>query len=144
MSAMSNYLENRIIDHIFRGFAFAVIPRTYISLHSSDPTEAGLTSNEVGGSGYTRATQLSNAVNWLSSNSSASGESTGSSGQTSNNVAITFPTPNGDWGTVTHFGVWDAPTGGNMLLKGQLTLPRTINTADVVSFPVSTLVVNFS
>ena len=43
---------------------------------------------------------------------------------------ITFPTPSGDWGTISHFSAWTASTSGDMLFKGSLTTPKTVNNGD--------------
>jgi len=67
--------------------------------------------------------------------------SSGTGGVTSNNGAVTFPTPSADWGTATHWGVFDASTGGNLLFHGALLNTRTINTGDgPVSFAAGSFV----
>lgn len=65
--------------------------------------------------------------------------STGTGGTTSNNSAINFPTPTAGWGTVTHFGVYDAATNGNLLFYAALTVAKTVNTSDTVSFAAGAL-----
>ena len=64
--------------------------------------------------------------------------------QTSNNGAITFPTPTAGWGTVTHFGIYDAASGGNLLFFGALTIAKTVNQADTVTFPAASLSITFA
>lgn len=51
-------------------------------------------------------------------------------GTTSNNAAITFPTPTANWGTVVSFRKWDATTGGNTFFCAPLTINKTINNGD--------------
>jgi len=69
----------------------------------------------------------------------------GTGGQTSNNGAITFPSPTASWGTVTHFGIFDAASSGNLLFHGALTASKTINSGDAApSFQAAQLAVTFA
>lgn len=143
MSQMTNYLENKLVDHIFRGQTFTAPTNLYVSLHSADPGETG--ANEISGNNYGRATVASSLANWAGTQSSGStSASSGTGGQTSNNGSITFATPSGSWGTVTHFAIWDASTTGNCLLYGALTISKTINNGDTVSFSAASLTVTFA
>ena len=145
MSAMTNFLENSLIDQIFRAQTAPTTGTLYISLYTVAPTDAG-GGTEVSGFGYARVTVTSSLANWAGTQSAGSSTaSSGTSGQTSNNNAITFPTPTGGgWGTVVAFAIMDASSGGNMLLQGVLTISKTINEADTVSFPASSLAVTFA
>lgn len=143
MSQMTNYLENKLVDHIFRNQTFTAPANLYVSLHTADPGETG--ANEISGNNYSRATVASSLANWAGTQSAGSTTaSSGTGGQTSNNGSITFATPSGSWGTVTHFAIWDASTTGNPLLYGQLTIAKTINNGDTVSFSNGTLTVTFA
>lgn len=142
MSQMTNYLENKLVDHIFRNIAFTNPATLYMSLHTASPGETG--ANEISGNSYARAALATSASNWLSTNGTDSGPSTGTSGQTSNNANIVFPTPTGSWGTVTDFAIWDSDSGGNALLYGTLSISKTINNGDTVSFNVNALTVTFA
>ena len=74
---------------------------------------------------------VSSLLNWAGTQAAASTTaSTGTGGQTSNNAAITFPSPTANWGVVTHLGVYDAVSGGNLLFWVALTTPKTINNLD--------------
>jgi len=130
MSAFSNYLENKLIDHVFRAATFSKPSALWVSLHTADPTDAG-SGAEVSGGAYARAQLDPSDTNWTSTQGGTSGNSSGTGGHTDNAVAITFPAPSGaNWGVCTHFGIWDAPTGGNMLFYGALTNPKTVNDGD--------------
>jgi hypothetical protein len=64
---------------------------------------------------------------------------------TDNDNAITFPESGGAWGTVTHFGIFDASTSGNLLYHGELDDARVVDGAGItLSFPAGTLVVKES
>jgi hypothetical protein len=142
MAAMTDYLENKLVDHIFRDTAFTMPAALYMSLHSSNPGETG--ANEISGNSYARAQLDPSVSNWKSTNGTTSGASSGTGGQTANAVAITFPTPTGSWGTVTHFAIWDAGSSGNPLVYGELTIPKTIDQGDTVTFGVDALTVTFA
>lgn len=143
MSQMSDYLENKLVDHIFRATSFTAPAALWVSLHTASPTDTG-SGTEVSGSNYGRAQLNPSTTNWTNTQASGSGASTGTGGLTSNNAIISFPTPSATWGTVTHFGIWDASTVGNMIVWGSLTVSKTINTSDVVTFPVGTLAITFA
>jgi hypothetical protein len=130
VGAFSNYLENKLIDHLFRAATFAKPAALHVSLHTTDPLEGGAGA-EVSGGAYARAQLNPSDTNWTATQGGTSGNSSGTGGHTDNAVALTYPAPVGaNWGVVTHFGIWDAPTGGNLLFLGALTTPKTINDGD--------------
>lgn len=144
MSAMSDYLENKLVDHIFRAQSFAAPTNLYVGLLTAAPSDSG-GGTEVSGNNYGRATVANSLANWAGTQSAGSTvASSGTGGQTSNNNAITFATPSGTWGTVTHFGIYDAVTGGNLLFWGALTISKTINQSDTVTFPAASLTITFA
>lgn len=145
MSAMSDYLENKLIDHVFRGQAYSN-PVLYIGLLTAAPSDAG-GGTEVSGNGYARvkaAAGASQALTDWKSTQNDSLASSGTSGNTTNTSAVNFPTPTATWGVVTHFGIYDALTGGNLLFWGTLTISKTINQSDTVTFPSGTLSITFA
>ena len=144
MSAMSDYLENKMVDQLFRGQTAPTTSTLYVALLTAAPSDSG-GGTEVSGGAYARVAVTSSLTNWAGTQSAGSTTaSSGTSGQTSNNIAITFPTPSSTWGTATHFGIYDAPTGGNLLFHGALSIAKTINESDTVTFPIGTLSVTFA
>lgn len=144
MSAMSDYLENKLVDQLFRGQSAPTTSTLYVGLLTGAPSDTG-GGTEVSGSSYARASVTSSLANWSGTQTAGSTDaSSGTGGQTSNNAAITFPTPTGTWGTVSHFGIYDASTGGNLLFWGALTINKTINEADTVTFPAASLSITFA
>lgn len=144
MSAMSDYLENKLIDQLFRGQTAPTTTTMYVGLLTAAPSDAG-GGTEVSGGAYARVAVTSSLANWAGTQAAASTTaSSGTGGQTSNNAAITFTTPTANWGTVTHFGIYDAASGGNLLFWGALTISKTINQADTVSFPAASLSITFA
>ena len=124
----SNYLENAILDHMLGGPDYVRPATVHISLYTAAPTDVG-GGTEVTGPGYTRVAVTNNAPNWPAA----------SGGLKSNGTIISFPIPLGSWGTVVAFGIHDAATAGNLLRYGSLTVPKTVDTGDEVTFPVGDL-----
>lgn len=141
MSALSDYLENKLIDLILRGQAFSAPSSVYVGLFTAAPSDSG-GGTEVSGGAYARVEVAGALASWAGTQGAGTTTaSSGTTGATSNNADITFPAPVGaNWGVVTHFGVFDAATSGNLLFFGALTTPKTINDGDAApSFPAGDL-----
>lgn len=137
--SMSNYLENKLIDDIFRAQAYAPPATLYVGLFTSACTDAAA-GTEVTGGTYGRGSIASSLANWAGTQAAASTvASSGTGGTTSNNVVITFPTPTATWGLVSHMGIFDATTAGNMMFCFALTTPKTIHIGDTITYPAGTL-----
>ena len=65
----------------------------------------------------------------------------GRSGQATGGTVVSFGSATGSWGTVTHFGIFDAVLG-NLLFWGPLTQSTVIAAGNAVSFPVGSLVIS--
>lgn len=139
MAAMTNYLENKLIDHTFRGVTYSAPTTLYAALLLALPDDTGVLT-EVTGAGYSRVAITSNTINWSGTQGAGStAASTGTSGTTTNNTAITFPAPTGNWGDVIAVALIDAANGGNALLVGVLTDNVTINSGSPAPiFPANT------
>ena len=126
MSAASNFLENAIIEATLRGAAFPAITKTYISLHTNDPTDAG--GSEVTTAlwpGYARQDAAKGGA-------IADGWTAAADGVSKNALQLIFPVFDGTADlTVTHFAVWDSLSGGNMLVHAPLQTQRTVQNGDV-------------
>lgn len=130
MAALSNYLENKLIDQIFRGQAYTFPTTVYVGLYTAAPSETG-GGTEVSGGSYARVAVASSLANWAGTQAAASTTaSSGTSGTTSNNIGVTFPAPTANWGVVTSVGIFDAASAGNMLIYGNLTISKTVNNGD--------------
>jgi len=125
MPGKSDYLENAVLNTWFRNGTYPT-PGTniYFALHTADPLDAG-TGTEVSGGSYARVAVARNVTTNFAAPSDVAGAQ-----QTQNSNAITFPAPTANWGTVTHVGIWDASTAGNLLYSAALTTSRTINNGD--------------
>lgn len=138
--ALSDYLENKLVDFLFRAQSFSAPGTVYVALFTSAPNDTG-GGAEVSGGSYARVAVTSSLANWAGTQSAGStSASSGTSGQTSNNAKVTFPAPTANWGSVTHWGIFDAATGGNLLIYAALTTAKTINSGDAApSFGVGAL-----
>jgi len=138
---LTNYIENALIDHVFRGTAYSAPATLYVSLHTAACSDSS-TGTEVTGGSYARVSVTSNGTNWANTQASGTGASSGTSGTTSNSGAITFPAPTANWGVVTHFGIFDASTSGNQILCQALTASKTVNNGDAApSFAAGALTI---
>lgn len=122
----SDFLENKLLDHVLRNTAYTPPATVYVGLFTVAPSDAG---------GGTEVPSTNAYARQAATFAAASG------GSTSNSVAITFPTatPAG-WNTVTHFGIFDASSGGNLLRWGALVPSKTIGVGDALTIPIGNLV----
>lgn len=147
MSSMSNYLENKLIDWLFRGVAFTPPTHLYIALLTSAPSDVdtGATIAELTSTGgYARTILDPSTTNWAATNglTTTTNPSSGTGGTTANNVAINFPQASANWsGVVTHFAIVDSATigAGNVLFYAPLAVSKTVTNQDTFSFPISQL-----
>lgn len=133
MAALTDFLENELIKHIFRTGSFTKPTVLAVGLFTAAPGESG-GGTEVSGGSYARVQLNPLDANWAAT--------AGGNGTTSNSVAITFPAPTANWGVVTHFGIFDAVSAGNLLIYAALTVQKTINNGDAApSFAIGALTV---
>lgn len=124
MAAMSNYLENAILDHVLGTSAFTMPASVYIALFTTNPGEDA-SGTEVSGDGYARE-EITFAA--------AAGS------ETANDASVDF-VATGDWGEVTHWALYDAATSGNMLIYAPFQVSRTILEDDEVTLRIGDIVV---
>ena len=130
MAAMSDFLENKVIDQIFRAQAYSFPATLYFALLTATPSDAG-GGTEVTGGSYARVGVAASLVNFAGTQAAASTvASSGTNGTTSNNATIAYPAPTANWGSIVAFGIYDAVTAGNLLFWGALTTPKTVNNGD--------------
>ena len=116
--SFSNYLETKVLDHVFGGTAYTAPSTLYLALFTTDSSESA-TGTEVSGGGYARQT-----VTFTTSGAT-----------TSNDADVEFPTATASYGTVVAVAVMDALTGGNMLAYAGLSTDKTIESGDVFRVP---------
>lgn len=126
MSAASNYLENQLINCVMRGIAYVPPAATFIALHTANPGDTG--ANEVTTSTYPAYVRQDSARG----GTQADAWTAPNDGVVKNTQQLIYAMYDGAAPlTVTHWSIWDAQTGGNMLVYAPLSSARTINPGDV-------------
>jgi hypothetical protein len=128
MSEFSNFLEDALINATLRATTYTSPATVYVSLWTSDPTDAG-SGTEVSGGSYARTAVTFGAP---------------SNGTSLNSADVTFPTATASWGTVGWIGINDALSSGNLLYHTALDLAKTIDSGDIFKIETGNLSVQLS
>jgi len=120
--SFSNTFETRILQWTFTTGSPTRPTAWYVALFTDDPTDVG-TGTEVSGGSYART-----AVTFTVSGDTAS-----------NSGAVEFPEATGSWGTITHMGIYDASTSGNLIAHAALSASKAIASGDILRFPIGDL-----
>ena len=128
MAEFSNYLENALINAVLRNTTYTSPATVYVSLYTSDPTDAD-SGTEVSGGSYARTAVTMGAP---------------SNGVSTNSADVTFPTCTVSWGTVSHIGIHDASTSGNLLFHTPLDTAKTIDSGDIFKIETGNLSVTLA
>jgi hypothetical protein len=129
MGSFANHWENEILDHLFGKGSYAS-PTIYVGLSTADPGDDGAALSEPSGNGYARVQTA--PTDWNSA----------SAGSLDNAGLVGFNEATGPWGTLTHFALFDAASGGNMLAHGSLTQTKAIGSGDTARFTAGDLTVS--
>ena len=125
MAALSDYAEKLLLDYAMTAGSVTRPTAWYVALYTGAPSDSG-GGTEVSGSGYARQ-----PVTFAAATSGA--------GTTSNTNAQTFTASGGAFGTVTHIGILDASSGGNLLWHGAMTASKTIADGDTLEFSIGNI-----
>lgn len=120
MAALSDYAEKLLLDWLMTNGSATRPTNWYVALYTAAPNDAG-GGTEVSGNGYSRQ-----SVTFAAATSGA--------GTTSNTGDVVFTAAGGSWGTITHIGIFDASTAGNLLWHGALTASKTVADGDTLQF----------
>ena len=122
--SLTNAYETHLLQYLLTTDSVTRPTTWYVGLFTSDPTDTGSAGTEVSGNGYAR-TSVTFSV----------------TGDTASNTAgVEFPAASGgSWGTVSHIGIMDASSGGNMLVAAALTTAKEITDGDVFRIPTGDL-----
>lgn len=131
MASFSDYLENKVLDHIFNDSSYTA-PSPYLALCTSVPTDAstGTTIVEANYTGYARL-----AI-------AAADMSAAASGSKTNSAALTFAACTSGSSTIIGWAICDAATVGNMLVWGTATSTVISTTQTPATIVIGGLVVN--
>jgi hypothetical protein len=125
MAELSNYLENKLLDHVLRNESYTSPTTVYVGLYTSDPGDDN-SGTEVTGGSYAR--QILNVT-------------TATGGIVTSSADVTFPQATAQWGTISHIGLLDAITSGNLLMHTALTTSKTVDADDVIKINTGSLTV---
>jgi hypothetical protein len=120
--SLTNTFETTVLTWLLTTSSATRPTAWYVALFTDDPGESGA-GTEISGGSYART-----AVTFTVSGDTAS-----------NSGAVEFPAASGSWGTITHIGVMDAATSGNMIVHAALTASKTIASGDVFRIPAGDL-----
>lgn len=123
--SFSDYLENVTLDHILGGSDFPRPATVYVAVYTVAPTDAGGGTEATGGS-YARIAVTNNSTNFPAA----------ASGSKTNGTELVFPTATASWGTIVAMGLFDAATGGNLLVHASLASSTPVGTGDTPRFGV--------
>mgnify|MGYP003118002385 FL=1 len=120
MAGFSDYLEDKVLKHVFAGSAYSAPSTLYAALYTVAPTDTG-GGTEVSGGAYARQ--------------SAAFSVSGTDPTTAtNSAAIEYPTATANYGTVVAVGIFDASSSGNLMAYANLTSSKVVSTGDVFRF----------
>lgn len=123
MSAFSDYLENELLDHALGTGSYTAPSTVYVGLSTATLGDDN-SGTELSGSGYARQSAAFDAA---------------VSGTADNTAAIEFPAATASWGTISHFGIYDAASSGNLLFHGAFTAAKLIDTGDILKISAGDL-----
>lgn len=126
----SDYLENKLLDHVLGATAYSAPAAIYFGLFTAAPSDAG-GGTEVTGGSYARVSLLNNTTNFPNA----------SGGVKKNGTAVVWPTATALWGLVVAIGVYDAPSGGNLLFWATLPVSKSIDVGDTLTLPINGLTI---
>jgi hypothetical protein len=125
MAEFSDYLENKVLDHVLRNVSYSSPTTVFVGLYTSNPTDTN-SGTEVTGGSYARQS--------LS-------VTTASNGIVTSSADVTFPQCTASWGSVGFIGILDAVTSGNLLMHTALTTAKTIDSGDILKITTGNLTV---
>ena len=127
MAGTSDYLEAAVLDAVLRNTSYTSPTTVYVALYTSDPGDDN-SGTECSGTSYARQSAAFSRTAGVGSNTSA----------------IEFPTAGGSWGTISHIGILDAVSSGNLLYHAALSSSKAITTGDIFRIPAADLTVTMT
>lgn len=116
MAEFSEYLENKLLDHVLRNTSYTSPTTCFVGLFTVAPTDT-TSGTEVSGGSYARQELAVSAA---------------SAGVVTSSADVVFPQATANWGTISHIGILDALTSGNLLMYTPLTTSKTIEEGDIL------------
>lgn len=138
MTNATDYLEGELAKHLLRTGTFTKPSSIWIGLFTDTPDDAGAgTEISITDTGYGRVQCGPADASWSAP--------AGGNGASVNLVDFQYDSPTGDWGEITSFGIFDAETGGNVLITEDLLVAKTVSSGDLApKFAAGDLTITFS
>ena len=127
MAGTSDYLEAAVLDAVLRNTSYTSPTTVFVALYTSDPGDDN-SGTECSGTSYARQSAAFSRTAGVGSNTSD----------------IEFPTSGGSWGTISHIGILDAVSSGNLLYHAALSSSKAITTGDIFRIPAADLTVTMT
>ena len=121
--SFSNTFETHVLQYVFTADSVTRPTAWYVGLFTADPTDTGSGATEITGNNYSR----------VSATFSVSGATA------TTTAAVEFAAATGSWGTISHIGIFDAASGGNLIAHSALSASKAIGTGDVFRIPTGDL-----
>jgi hypothetical protein len=121
--SFSNTFETHVLQYVFTADSVTRPTAWYVGLFTADPTDTGSGATEITGNNYSR----------VSATFSVSGATA------TTTAAVEFAAATGSWGTISHIGIFDASSGGNLIAHSALSASKAIGTGDVFRIPTGDL-----
>lgn len=124
MGHKSNYLQTKIVRHVINAAAYTAPATLYLALYTSDPTKADTGTEATGGTpAYARK-----AITF----------GTEANGTVANSASISVDVPTG---TITHWGIRDASSGGNLMYFDDFDVPISTTSGTPLVFAIGDLTI---
>lgn len=130
--SFSDYLEDKVLKHVFTNTAYTSPTTLYVALFTTAATDSAA------------GTEVSTTSTGYGRQSAAFTVSGTNPTQAVNSAAIEWSTATASWGTITHVGIYDASTAGNMIAWADLTTSRTVASGDIFRIPASSLTITLA
>lgn len=121
--SFSNGFETHVLKYVFTADSVTRPTAWYVGLFTADPTDTGSGATEISGNAYAR----------VAATFTVSGDTATTS------AAVEFAAATGSWGTISHIGIFDASSGGNLIAHSALTASKAIGAGDVFRIPTGDL-----
>ena len=129
MSSFADYLESAVLNHVFRNTALTSPTTVYVALFTAAPSDTG------GGTEVTGGTYARTAVTFGAPSPA---------GTITQSADVNFPVATASWGTITHYGIFDASTAGNMLAWAPISPTQAIAIGQQAKFASGQIIITLS
>ena len=133
--AFTNAFKKSVLDHVYQATTLTPTTTLYIGLATTanTPSSAGTDFTEPASTnGYARVAFNNNTTNWVAATAANPSVKT-------NAIEITFPESSGDWGTITHWGIFTHATSSAYIDYAALTVSKAISAGDTPKFSTGEL-----